>query len=492
MIIKISLLTHQYHGNAWHHAHCEGLIDYPPAPWRILRSIVAGSYNVNNAPEHQAVLKQLLWKMAQVLPTYYLPPTAYLQWRSPRPQVQKDATITPGKTLYSACLILPENDSAIYCNYDIDCTALEKSILTQVMEGITYLGRRESPAVWELVEEMPKPNAYPEQSGTRVVATPISTLSEEELWSCLNLSAADVFQQHKQAVFPGVKQRTYKLEPAIVHPDSQSNRPRLMPKRVLISVHSAVKVSVSQAVYLCEGLHQRLVKTHPETVFTGMDMGLKNNSHDHAFITPICDRNGRWIEYIELYSQQGFSPSAINAIANVRPVRLDQWIRFDLSDFSQSSEQHSCWESITPMFLTRYPVMRDGRPKMIAGTAYQKDCPEHQALKYLQFLPHLDFKGDSSFEEFPTGLGMKVNGKLVAVCKCNAWIGAGKMLNNSHGKLSLDKGFRVRIEFAQPVSSPISLGYRCHYGSGILSPVRGWVGVERLIPQEAYAAVDIG
>lgn len=491
MIIKITLLLNQYHGNAWHHAHCEGLIDWPPAPWRIMRSFVAGSYNANFSKEQQMILKSVLWKMSQVAPTYYLPPIAYLQWRSPRPQLQKDASIRPGKTLYSACLLVPEGDSAIYCNYDIGCTEKELTTFQQSMDGITYLGRRESPAVWELVEQMPEANAYPDQSGVRVVASPIATLTENELWAALTLSAAEVFQHRKQAVFPGVEQITYKLQS--VPFAFESDRPRMMPKRVLLSVQGATsKVGVKDSIYLCEALHQRLVKAHPEPIFTGMDMGAKIGSHDHAFITPISDRTGRWIDYVELYSYQGFPSAAINAIANVKPVRLEQWVNLALADFSQSSEQHLCWESITPMFLSRFPVMRNGQPRLISGTCYQKDCAEHQALKYLQFLPHLELKGEPSFEEFPTGLGMKIGEELIAVCKCVVWVGAGKMLNGRHGKLSVEKGFRVRMEFTRPVIGPISLGYRCHYGFGSLAPMRGWVNVDRLIPQEAYASGVLG
>ena len=490
MIIKINLLLHQYHGNAWHHAHCEGLIDWPPAPWRILRSIVAGSYNVNFSEEQRSVLKQVLWKMAQVIPTYYLPPTAYLQWRSPRPQVKKDLSIAPGKTLYSACLLVPESDSAIYCHYDIAYTDEELATLRKTMEGITYLGRRESPAVWELVEEMPLANAYPDPSGVRVVASPTANLAEAELWDCLNLSAADVFQHRKQAVFPGVGQTTYKLEPSSPYPER--DRLKSLPKRVLLSVQGAHKVGVSQAIHLCEALHQRLVKSHPEPVFTGMDRGVKISSHDHAFVTPISDRTGRWIDYLELYSHQGFSQSAMNAIASTDRIRLDQWVSLVFTDFSQSLEQGTCWESITPMFLSRYPVMRHGKPRLISGTSYQKDCAEHQALKYLQFLPHLNLKGEISFEEFLTGLGIKINGLLIAVCSCEMWTGAGNMLSGKHGKLSVEKGFRVRMEFTRSVPAPISIGYRCHYGFGSLASVRGWVGVESLIPQTTDALSDTG
>lgn len=490
MIIKIVLLCNQYHGNAWHHAHCEGLIDWPPAPWRILRAIIAGAYNVNLSHSQQAILKQILWKMAQVSPTYYLPPTAYLQWRSRRPQVQKDASSDTGKTLYSACLLVPEYDSAIYCQYDIESSDSELKTLQQTFNGITYLGRKESPAVWELVGEMPfSANAYPDPDGLRVVASPLSSNSEDELWNCLNLSAAEVFQHRKQAVFPGVEQTTYKLESTQFH--SYGDRLQIFPKQVLLSVQGTNKVSVSQSIALCEALHRRLAKFYPEPIFTGMDMGVKIRDHKHAFITPITERTGRWIEYIKLYAHEGFSSSAINAIANIEQVRINQWVSLAIVDFSHSSEQHSCWESITPMFLSRYPVMRDGRPRMINGTSYQKDCPEHQALKYLKFLPHLGLNGKDSFEEFPNGLGMRIDGELIAVCKCELWVDAGRMLNGKHGKLSLEKGFKVWLEFTHPFCSPISLGYRCHYGFGSLKPVRGWVGVEKLIPQSANVSLSV-
>jgi CRISPR-associated protein Csb2 len=182
MIIAIHLLLNQYQANDWHHAHCEGLIDWPPAPWRILRAIVAGSYNVHLPKKHQATLKGLLHKMAQVEPEYYLPHATYIQHRSPRPQMKpgKPPEIKPGKTLYAAGLLLDEEDSTLFIRYPFELSETEDLVLRLIFNGLTYLGRKEAAAQWEIVEAMPESNAIPNPEGMKIVAVPDSNLGSAE------------------------------------------------------------------------------------------------------------------------------------------------------------------------------------------------------------------------------------------------------------------------------------------------------------------------
>ena len=180
MILTINLLLHHYQGNAWHHAHCEGLVDWPPAPWRILRALVAGAYNVGLPPDHQPALKQLLHKLAQYQPTYRLPDAAYIQHRSPRPQVRPGAKIDPGKTLYSAGFLVNDGNPQIQICYPFDLTQTEDLILRLILNGLTYLGRKESAAEWTLTATAAATetgateftaNAIPDASGTQLKLT---------------------------------------------------------------------------------------------------------------------------------------------------------------------------------------------------------------------------------------------------------------------------------------------------------------------------------
>jgi len=481
MIIAIHLLLNQYQANAWHHAHCEGLIDWPPAPWRILRAIVAGSYNVDLPKKHQVTLKGLLHKMAQVQPEYYLPQATYIQHRSPRPQLKpgKPPEIKPGKTLYAAGLLLDEEDSTLFIRYPFELSETEDLVLRLIFNGLTYLGRKEAAAQWEIVEEMRESNAIPNPEGTKIVAIPDPNLDAEQLWNSLNLSAADVFAKNKQAVFPGVGQTAYQLKdrnPAQLQrkKDDDSNA---AVQRVTLDTIAPHPIPLKYAHEICYNLHRSLVKRCPSPVFTGQEMGEPRQNHSHTFIQPIPDSKQRYIKRLQLVATEGYSSDALASISAILFVRAgEQWVNLQLTDFSQSlGTSHQQWKTVTPMFLTRFPKTLRGKPRYLLGTDYQKDGPEHQALKYLLFLDHLGLglSGKPTFQATPEGLGMYLDGELVVeVAKCEPWERFWQWQTvHSHGKKVGRVGYNVKLTFSKAVTAPLGLGYACHYGLGTLLPI---------------------
>lgn len=477
MIIAIHLLLNQYQANDWHHAHCEGLVDWPPAPWRILRAIVAGSYNVHLPKQHQATLKGLLHKMAQVEPEYYLPHATYIQHRSPRPQMKPGTPpeIKPGKTLYAAGLFLDEEDSALFIHYPFELSETEDLVLRLIFNGLTYLGRKEAAAQWEIVEEMPESNAIPNPEGTRVVATPDANLEVEELWETLNSSAADVFAKNKQAVFPGVKQTAYELKDS-----HQAQLQTGQDKGSKSSIYSVTletignhRIPLKYAHELCYNLHRSLVKRCPSPVFTGQEMGQPRPNHCHTFIQPILDSEERYIEGLQLIATERYSSDALASISAISVVRVgEQWVNLQLSDFSKSlGKSYQQWKTITPMFLTRFPKTLRGKPRYFSGTKHQKDGAAHQALKYLLFLDHLGLSGQPTFQATSDGLGMYLDENLVAEAQCQPWERFWQWQSaHSHGHKVGRVGYNVKLTFSKPVQAPIGLGYACHYGFGTLQP----------------------
>jgi CRISPR-associated protein Csb2 len=485
MIIAIELLLNQYQANDWHHAHCEGLIDWPPAPWRILRAIVAGSHNVDLPSKHRETLKGLLHKMAQVEPEYYLPQAAYIQHRSPRPQMKpgKPPVKEPGKTLYAAGLLLDEQDSTIYVQYPLELSETEDLVLRLIFNGLTYLGRREAAAKWKLADQMPESNAIPKPEGTKIVAVPDSNLDAEQLWEVLNLSAADVFAKNKQAVFPGVKQTAYQIKvskPESPKTDDQQSDPVYSVKLEVIADHG---VPLNYAHQLCYNLHCSLVKhcsdynlaDEDQVVLTGQyKKGEPCQEHSHTFIQPIPDSQNRYIERLQLLSTEGYSSDALATISGIQYVRVgQQWVNLQLSDFSPNlGEYHQHWTTVTPMFLTRFPKTLRGKPRYFSGTQFQKDGPEHQALKYLRFLDHLGLSGKPTFQATSTGLGMYLDGELAVEAQpYETWEKFWKwQLARTNGKKVGRVGYQITLSFANAVQAPIGLGYACHYGLGTLLP----------------------
>jgi len=113
----------------------EGVIDWPPAPWRILRAILAGSYNVALSDKHQPTLKALLHKLASAslysaahIPTFS---TAV----SPSGE-SKTAKVGPGKVLVA--LLMSSTQNALYIHYPLTLET-EELVLSLCLSGLTYL-----------------------------------------------------------------------------------------------------------------------------------------------------------------------------------------------------------------------------------------------------------------------------------------------------------------------------------------------------------------
>ncbi len=65
----------RYHATPWGHHVNEGLIEWPPSPWRLLRALLATGYAMlhwpTGGPPPEA--RSLVEKLASVLPDYRLP-----------------------------------------------------------------------------------------------------------------------------------------------------------------------------------------------------------------------------------------------------------------------------------------------------------------------------------------------------------------------------------------------------------------------------------
>ncbi|MES1023334.1 hypothetical protein ABN584_10585 [Gloeocapsa sp. BRSZ] len=59
-------------------------------------------------------------------------------------------------------------------------------------------------------------------------------------------------------------------------------------------------------------------------------------------------------------------------------------LKLAIADIGSNEQVSEDWISSTPFFLSRFPAVRRGKPRMLSER-YQKDGPEHQVLQYLQY-----------------------------------------------------------------------------------------------------------
>lgn len=466
--ISIELLRELYCGNPWDVAHIEGATDWPPSPWRLLRALQAGAFLAHLDEAEFGLLDTVSVALARVKPIYYLPQSAYFQSRTVRlDQNGKTTLYDNGKTVVSAELRFDSSDRTLWVQWSVDLTDDQQDVLDRVLRYCRYLGRREADALWlrQPDETMPPANTFPNPKGDRLCMAP----GENFLPEHLRIQPADNARA-KRANVMGASWSMYRIESK----DKTFASPSIAvaAQRCRIHFRGHYKPHAKTLPWWTDKLHKSLAKLGTPA-FTGTEL-----SHDHVFLVPGLLKDQ--IHWIDVVGVVPFTKTEVDYLLTISALYGDGGLMPVLPELLLEEQPAGLvWETQTPFYLTRYPVTRRGRPRLIHGTRYQKDGPEHQALKYLLFLPQFQQLEDTSFAEYQGELCLFVQGEPFAVCSAYAWQGAYKWpIEREKGKLVSKQGFWLRLRFQQPVSGPLALGYACHFGLGNLKPVREQQGVQ--------------
>lgn len=152
----------RYHATPWGHHVNEGLIEWPPSPWRLLRALLSVGYtkcgwSFEDLPVEVCPLFE---KLASVLPTYTLPAAtgAHTRHYMPINEARQEKRTSVFDTWAQV------DDGLLAVNWDVELTEDEGQLLTMLVDHLGYLGRAESwveahveknsAAIWV-------PNCYP-------------------------------------------------------------------------------------------------------------------------------------------------------------------------------------------------------------------------------------------------------------------------------------------------------------------------------------------
>lgn len=157
----------RYHATPWGHHVNEGLIEWPPSPWRILRALLstgytAGFWDGNGPPE---TARRLFEKFAGSLPVYTLPPAvaAHSRHYMPLARIEKGQEKT---TLVFDAWLRVDSDAALLAHWsDIQLEPEEYDLLEALVTRLGYIGRSESWVSGQLVtksDALVWANCFPE------------------------------------------------------------------------------------------------------------------------------------------------------------------------------------------------------------------------------------------------------------------------------------------------------------------------------------------
>ena len=541
--VAIHFIARRYHATPWDAHVNEGRIEWPPSPWRILRSLIAVGYAKHawlDAPEPVAI--SLIEKLASAPPSFWLPPAVETHTRHYMPQGKIEKGSEKVAKVFDAHLRFTEPEPTLLVRYDVDLEPSETECLGRLVAGLAYLGRAEGWVEASLQEELDDGQVLPERwatarAGAALGGSPAKTASIRLLCSqppetfrkwrreaaeaeaqiaekslraaneeknkkttpaalkkartkaaepfpadfidCLQLRTS-VWQKQGWPRPPGSQWSDYNLpdklfdSSLLVPPARVPEHDRKGCDTILLAIdgdgkRGTLRPSIKRGILLAEVLHQAAISKagHHQTIgsvpeIIGRDANRKPlQNHQHAHWIPLDLQRKGSIDHVLVYAPGGFSRPAIRAVSainhayakGIHDLGVNMVGQGQLEDFAEQLlrsgvrpealrpfQRAQVWQSVRPLVLRQ--SIRKGNRR-----------PENQLRSELQ---SRGFPDPVSVTFWPDQESSRRGLK-------------GHVLRRKPNKPQppFERSWGVTIEFAEPVSGPISLGYGSHFGLGL-------------------------
>jgi CRISPR-associated protein Csb2 len=552
LAISLKFPAKRFHATPWGRQVNEGAVEWPPSPWRLLRSLIATwRHKFPDVPEE--VMRELIEQLAPP-PRFVLPKASQGHTRHYMPLVNDDRT-----KVFDTFIALEPDDAVVVVWPNLTLSDEQRQLLDQLLRAMTYFGRAESWVCGELLDEAPLDSdavpvelGEPAEEGHELVRTLVPVLAEEHIaWFTqtrethrrrklteqvaaatakgkpadkLKLSNKDeqaIDASLPATLFDALHADTAELRKAgwnqppgtrwinYARPaDAFSPQPRArkrnrrtenLPTVARFAVCGAVRPLLTDAIIIGEQVRRVVMgcsKAYREdhnaaSVFSGKhdDGSPLSAGHQHAhFLCEAASGDGK-ISHVTIYAPAGFDAADERAFSQL--ARSGVWGRdgYELQlvllgvgqpqDFGGIKEKAGqspilstakVWESRTPFVLTRH-LTRKGMPSTEAINADPKLRADLIDAVRVELAQRDKFKlvaGDAEIEPLLSQeqMGTDLGGHFTS------WLKFRRERLNGGGSKAGSHGFGFRLTFSEDVTGPITLGYGCHFGLGVFSPVR--------------------
>jgi CRISPR-associated protein Csb2 len=165
--LKLRFPGGRYHATPWGHHVNEGLIEWPPSPWRLLRALIACGFATQHWREVPPLGRSLIEKLASEPPKYKLPQVTAAHSRHFMPVGElakgRERTTLVWDTFANV------GSGEVFVHWPCELNSDETAMLAQLANRLNYLGRSESWVEAELIPDASTSletfNAVPHQQG---------------------------------------------------------------------------------------------------------------------------------------------------------------------------------------------------------------------------------------------------------------------------------------------------------------------------------------
>ena len=481
IVITIHFLNGMYHATPWGKHVNEGIPEWPPSSWRLLRAIIATWKNTKSEFSEEVVLP-ILEKLARSLPSYHLPDASISHTRHYMPINNKNPTL-----VMNTFVILGEKPvQFIWPRTDL--LENEIKILEGILENLHYFGRAESWCKSTLSTDALTSNCIPfddyisgdnelvtvlaPKENIKFIDTSKQKLGKEDLDS-ITITTKEL--QDKNYIDPPGGRFVQYTRPQNCFKAKATTRTKITTLNNIAVIRYAVTGSVRPLIKdtlrigdltrnACMSVFGRQNDHDASVIFSGKDNnGKPLKDHVHAAYFPTYETQDRHIDHLTIFAPDGFESKELEVLFSLKKL-----YRYNVADINLVFEgcgklenfldveifkKSKLWRSATPLILTRHIKSR--------GKGHKKrliDSPEEQIANEIQ-------------NRYGNSHELK-----------NIKVSENKIVNlnthdffrwRSHGSVGNGTAYNVELLFKNAVNGPITLGYASHFGLGMFVPQEG-------------------
>jgi CRISPR-associated protein Csb2 len=534
MAVAISLSFPQghYHATPWGRHVNEGVVEWPPAPWRLLRALVAvwRGRSPEVAQDDEGPLATALGKLAASPPGIWLPAATTAHTRQYMPWHKHWTAESPDDStvlVLDAFVVMEPGATVTFTWRHEELSSKEAQALAVVASRLTYFGRAESACRASLRTNLPEPPAGTElcgwldplsaevgdnavvEEGHRHVEVLVADAENgdnslrwngwaygkdkkvalpEPLWNLV--AETSLSRDQGWSLVPGARTVHY-----LVPSDALAAVPtarRAVSRRhdyqvakyafdgpVLPLLTDAVYVGEIARHYL-QGIFGRLNDGASSAVLSGKDAATGEplaNGHLHAFyLATDEDRDGH-IEHLTVIAPAGFAPAEVRTLDRFRRMHGPGGSELgllltglgSLSELAADGADAVVGPSRRWRSSTPFIPTRHFKTR---GTRRDLCAPqEFPAVALVEELHRRGYPEPANVTRMARApLGPSAAGSAISD-RGRSWLEFRRQRLRGDGRRGTDPGAGFLLEFSESVRGPLALGYGCHFGLGLFGPV---------------------
>lgn len=462
--IRLTFPAGRYHATPWGRHVNEGVPEWPPSPYRLLRALYdVWQRKCFDLPD--SAVRAVLEALASSPPEFRLPLAVATHTRSYLSANAKDPS--DKNLVFDPFLVFDRPHACFVCWPDLKLSQGDRDTLEILLHNLNYLGRSESwveAELWEGAADAPveisvSDVAARDQSLEKVAcAVPAGEYKGKQPWmEALTFSTENLLKQHASSP-PLLRQIRYALPNGAIAMDPQSRvRSRAASvKAVLLGLDATVLPLVTTTVEVAEQVRVRLMGAHKKRmggdeakvspVFSGKAAdGHKRLDHGHVYILPRGNKVGRIDSILIISPLRPFEPDELDAVRGVRELYQSDGrplVRCVMTwqgtlEPSEQLRSSDIAESATPFVSPRH--WRRGRDLgEFIDEEVRRECRNHGIEAGVAKIEHIETPPPFHVTEY----------------------------RRNRKDDPVRPGYALRLTFDREVRTPFAVGYGAHFGLG--------------------------